>query len=95
MPNKSGYSRSSCEKLILRDHLALERTMLSNERTFLAYVRTTLTLLIGGVGLINFFEGNLAVRILGIFFIIASFPIFFLGSYKFISKRKEIRGPGG
>jgi len=69
--------------------------MLSNERTFLAYVRTTLTLLIGGVGLINFFEGDLAVRVLGISFIVASVPVFLLGSYKFINKRKEIRGPTG
>ena len=35
-------------QLILRDHLAADRTVLANERTFLAYIRTTLTLFVAG-----------------------------------------------
>ncbi len=34
------------EKLILRDHLALERTRLANERTLLTYIRSALYLII-------------------------------------------------
>ena len=41
------------EPLILRDHLALERTRLSNERTLLSYIRSSLYLLIGGIALIQ------------------------------------------
>ena len=34
----------TAEELILRDHLALDRTRLANERTLLAYLRTALML---------------------------------------------------
>lgn len=43
------------ENLILRDHLALDRTRLANERTFLAYVRTAIMLLVSGVTIIKLF----------------------------------------
>ncbi len=52
----SPYSKFAKEKLILRDHLAIDRTVLANERTFLAYVRTALTLFVAGVSLIQFFK---------------------------------------
>lgn len=32
------YSRFDQEELIIRDYLAADRTVLANERTFLAYV---------------------------------------------------------
>jgi putative membrane protein len=44
------------DKLILRDHLALERTRLANERTFMAYIRSALYLLIGGLALLQLQE---------------------------------------
>ncbi|HQZ43477.1 MAG TPA: DUF202 domain-containing protein, partial [Flavobacteriales bacterium] len=37
------------EDLILRDHLALVRTRLANERTLLSYIRSALYLLLGGI----------------------------------------------
>lgn len=40
----------------LADHLALDRTVLANERTLLAYVRTTLGLLGGGVAVAHFID---------------------------------------
>ena len=43
------------EKLI-REHLALERTKLANERTLLSYIRASLYLLIGGLALIQLRE---------------------------------------
>lgn len=42
------YARSRGQ-LILRDELAVERTVLANERTLLAWLRTTLALLLAGV----------------------------------------------
>lgn len=45
----------AAERLILRDHLALDRTRLANERTLLAYVRTAIMLLVSGVSLIKLF----------------------------------------
>lgn len=41
------------EEIILRDHLALQRTKLANERTVLTYVRTALYLIIAGVAFLG------------------------------------------
>ncbi len=43
------YARFKGEDLILRDELAINRTILANEATLLAYVRSALTLIIAGV----------------------------------------------
>lgn len=48
-------SRNIDEELI-REHLALERTKLANERTILSYIRASLYLLIGGLALIQIKE---------------------------------------
>ncbi len=45
-------SRVIDEELV-REHLALERTKLANERTLLSYIRASLYLLIGGLALIQ------------------------------------------
>ena len=49
------YEKFSKEELILRDHLAIDRTILANERTVLSYVRTSLALIAAGGALIHFF----------------------------------------
>lgn len=41
------------EDIILRDHLAMERTKLANERTLLSYIRSSLYLLLGGIALLG------------------------------------------
>jgi putative membrane protein len=48
------YSRFDTQQLILRDELALDRTILANERTLLAYLRTVLALLLAGVTFLHF-----------------------------------------
>jgi len=50
------YERFQPEELILRDELAIDRTVLANERTVLAYFRSALTLFITGVTFLHFFE---------------------------------------
>lgn len=42
--------------MILRDYLAIDRTVLTNETAFMAYIRTALALLAAGVSLIKFFN---------------------------------------
>lgn len=42
------YEEVKPEQMILRDHLALDRTELANERTLLAYVRTAMALFLTG-----------------------------------------------
>ncbi len=43
------------DHLILRDYLAIDRTMLTNETAFMSYVRTSLTLVAAGATMIKFF----------------------------------------
>jgi putative membrane protein len=52
--NTNRYSRFSRQQLILRDELALDRTVLANERTILAYLRTALALMLAGVTFMHF-----------------------------------------
>ncbi len=51
---KSPYSRFECNDLILRDELAVDRTLLANERTLMTYLRFGVGLLIAGVSIIQF-----------------------------------------
>lgn len=48
------YERFEQSELILRDELAIDRTLLSNERTLLAYLRSAVALMITGVTIIHF-----------------------------------------
>ena len=50
----SHYSKFGIDELILRDELAIDRTLLANERTLLAYLRSGVALLIAGVTIIHF-----------------------------------------
>ena len=50
----SPYERFDSDDLILRDELAIDRTLLANERTLLAYLRSGVALLIAGVSIIHF-----------------------------------------
>ncbi len=50
------YSRFSEDELILRDELAVDRTLLANERTLLAYLRSAIALMIAGATMMHFAE---------------------------------------
>jgi putative membrane protein len=52
--SKNHYLRFEQSELILRDELAIDRTLLSNERTLLAYLRSAVALMITGVSIIHF-----------------------------------------
>jgi len=52
------YSRFENERLILRDELAIDRTILANERTLLAYLRSSIALILAGVSIIHFSSRN-------------------------------------
>ena len=65
-----------------RDHLAVNRTNLANERTLLSYARTALTLFIGGISLVQFFD-SLIIQIIGWLFVPISIAVFLNGLAKF------------
>lgn len=59
------YSRYRPEEMILRDHLARDRTALANERTLLSYARTAIALFAAGGTLLKLFPETPPLEILG------------------------------
>jgi putative membrane protein len=84
------YSDTEKEKLILRDNLAIDRTVLANERTILAYVRTALALLIVGGTMLKFFD-SLSMTISGWAFIAGGVLVLGVGIYRFLEMRSKIK----
>ncbi len=52
------YTRFDANSLILRDELAIDRTLLANERTLLAYLRSGVALVIAGVSIMQLAEAR-------------------------------------
>jgi len=86
---KSPYSEVCEEEMILRDHLAAERTVLANERTALAYLRTMLTFLIGGVTFIQFFD-SFVVEVLGWIFLPIAVIVGLFGVVKYVKVKRDL-----
>lgn len=70
------------KELILRDHLAIERTKLANERTLFSYIRTSLYLLTAGIGILQF-DSISRLYWLAWICMVAGVILFFLGFYRF------------
>lgn len=77
------------ENLILRDFLAVDRTVLANERTFLAYFRTALTLIVTGSSFIKFVD-DVIIKCFGYIFVPLGFLILMMGIYRFLEIRKKL-----
>jgi putative membrane protein len=84
------YERFQCEDLILRDELAIDRTILANERTILAYFRSALTLIIVGVTFLHFFE-NGVLHYFGIVFVPFGLAAGIFGYLRYRKMNKAIR----
>ena len=78
------------DKLNLSDRLAIERTHLANERTFLAFFRSAVFFLGTGISIlhINFFED---IPYLGWGFILLSPLMFLFGLFRLVRVRKFIK----
>ena len=83
------YEKLRKDDLILRDHLALDRTELSNENTLLAYIRTFLAIIITGASLLKFFD-TLPINILGWVIIFIGILVLFYGFYRFNNIKRNI-----
>lgn len=82
--------QSNPEKLILRDYLALDRTVLANERTLLAYLRTAIMLLISGITIIKLFEESAFMVGFGAVLIPLSIVVAALGYIRFCRVGRRI-----
>jgi putative membrane protein len=57
-PGDNPYLRFRKNELILRDELAIDRTILANERTVLSYLRGAMALIIAGVTFVHFINAG-------------------------------------
>ena len=78
------------EEIILRDHLAIERTRLSNERTLLSYIRTSLYLILGGIAFLGM-KGLEEIKVLGYFSLTLSIILLIIGITRFYQLKKQIK----
>lgn len=88
--DKDVYKKLLAEQLILRDYLAIERTVLTNEATFLAYVRTSLTIIVVGVTLFHLSPNNEMLQYIGVVFALFGFFTFLLGSTRTLKMKYKI-----
>jgi len=80
------------ERMILRDHLAMERTKLANERTLLSYLRSSLYLLLGGVGLVGIKEKMFEdLRVVGFVALGLSFIFLVVGIVRYIQLKRHLQ----
>lgn len=84
------YSKIHPDDMILRDHLAYDRTVLANERTFLSYARTSITLLIAGGTLIKFLHEDLSMLCLGTVVSGVGGTVFLFGIRRYVTIKKRL-----
>ncbi len=77
-------------ELITHDSDAIIRTILANQRTFLAYLRTALTLFVAGVSFIKFFD-SLVIEIIGWAFVPLGVVTFAVGLWRYNALRVRMR----
>jgi inner membrane protein YidH len=82
-------------ELILRDHLARDRTKLANERTLLAYIRTAFMLFVAGATALKVFVDTPGVVLTAWLFIGLGVFVGVFGAWRFVVMRRRIdRRPG-
>lgn len=85
------YSKIEPEKMILRDHLARDRTELANERTLLSYIRTAVAFLAAGGTLLKFFPGDRFLQLLGAFLLLIGTLCLAIGIWRFVTVAGHMR----
>ena len=78
-----------CDEMILRDFLALDRTLLANKRTLLSYVRTSIGLLASGIGMVKLVTDGI-INILGFVFIASALPVLIIGVVEYVKMQKKL-----
>jgi putative membrane protein len=89
-PDKNPYEQFAEGELILRDQLAIDRTILANERTMLAYMRTGLAIVISGAGCISLYTNPAGITIGG-FFMVFGVVVAVIGFRRYDFMKKMIR----
>jgi putative membrane protein len=74
----------------IRHTLAIDRTILANERTFLSYTRTSLTMFVPGITFLHFSD-SLTLNVTAWLFIPLGLITFVYGMIRFYQKKITIR----
>ncbi len=85
------YETIEPDEPILRDRLALDRTHLANERTFLAYVRTAFMLVIAGATAVKAFSDDRLVVASGWTLMACGAAMGIFGGWRFATMRRRIK----
>lgn len=81
--------KSLNKDLVLREQLALQRTSLANQTTFLAFLRTSMYFFIAGLSLENLLKVDHSFLI-EFFFFASSFVLFLIGVLNYFKHKKLI-----
>jgi putative membrane protein len=76
--------------LILRENLALQRTILANQSTFLSFLRTSMYFLVAGLSINNIFQLEEGALIYQITFYTISVSILAFGIYNYHKQKRKI-----
>jgi putative membrane protein len=87
---RRSYEFENREEIILRDYRALERTRLANERTLFAYLRTSLYLILAGIGF-DQLKGLDTIKWLGLPSFVLSALLLILGIVRYRRMNRRIR----
>ncbi len=79
------------DQLTMRDHLAIDRTRLANERTLLSFIRTALYFSIMGITVIKL-EFLQAISWTSLPFFVLSGILFIIGIIMYSRTKRSIRG---
>ena len=78
------------DETLIREHLALERTKLANERTLLSYTQAALYFLLGGLALIQLKEYE-EMHYIGYLALVFSVLFVTIGIWRFIVLRNKMK----
>lgn len=76
--------------LILREKLAIQRTIMANHSTFLAFLRTALYFMVAGLSMQSLLKIKQGIWLEWLFFT-AAFVIVIIGVINYLRHRKKIR----
>ncbi len=87
---RNPYARFRNHSLSLNDYLAIDRTILSNERTLLAYGRTALAQVIIGGSCLKFFD-SFMLNVIGWAFLVAAVVTMAIGWRRYLHTDRLLR----
>ena len=84
------FTTRKIDEALIREHLALERTKLANERTLLSYTQAALYFLLGGLALIQLKEYE-EMHYIGYLALVFSVLFVTVGIWRFIALRNKMK----